>query len=132
MSASTILIVEDEAIVAMDLAGKLERLGYTVLGPVDRGEEAIELARQHRPSLPVIVMTYGSFAFLSRYTRANMLEVINQQYITTARSKGSTGLGLHIVFNIVTRTLGGTITCSSVPGQGTTFEMYMPISREDS
>jgi peptide/nickel transport system permease protein len=38
--------------------------------------------------LPVITLTYGGFAFLSRYTRANMLEVINQQYITTARSKG--------------------------------------------
>ncbi|MCL2025666.1 MAG: ABC transporter permease [Leptospirales bacterium] len=38
--------------------------------------------------LPVITLTYGSFAFLSRYTRANMLEVINQQYITTARAKG--------------------------------------------
>lgn len=38
--------------------------------------------------LPVVTLTYGGFAFLSRYTRANMLEVINQQYITTARSKG--------------------------------------------
>jgi len=38
--------------------------------------------------LPVITLTYGSFAFLSRYTRANLLEVINQQYITTARAKG--------------------------------------------
>jgi peptide/nickel transport system permease protein len=40
--------------------------------------------------LPVITLTYGSFAFLARYTRANMLEVINQQYITTARAKGLT------------------------------------------
>lgn len=39
-------------------------------------------------ALPVVTLTYGSFAFLSRYTRANMLEVINQQYITTARAKG--------------------------------------------
>jgi peptide/nickel transport system permease protein len=38
--------------------------------------------------LPVITLTYGEFAFLSRYTRANMLEVINQQYIMTARAKG--------------------------------------------
>ena len=38
--------------------------------------------------LPVITLTYGGFAFLSRYARANMLEVINQQYITTARAKG--------------------------------------------
>ncbi|MCX7678803.1 MAG: ABC transporter permease [Spirochaetes bacterium] len=40
--------------------------------------------------LPVITLTYGSFAFLSRYARANMLEVINQQYIIAARSKGLT------------------------------------------
>ena len=38
--------------------------------------------------LPVVTLTYGSFAFLSRYARANMLEVISQQYITTARAKG--------------------------------------------
>jgi len=38
--------------------------------------------------LPVITLTYSGFAFLSRYTRANMLEVINQQYIITARAKG--------------------------------------------
>ncbi len=38
--------------------------------------------------LPVVTLTYGSFAFLARFTRANMLEVINQQYIMTARSKG--------------------------------------------
>lgn len=38
--------------------------------------------------LPVATLTYGSFAFLARYTRANMLEVIGQQYIITARAKG--------------------------------------------
>jgi len=38
--------------------------------------------------LPVVTLTYGGFAFLARYTRANMLEVISQQYIMTARSKG--------------------------------------------
>lgn len=38
--------------------------------------------------LPVITLTYGSLAFLARYSRANMLEVINQQYITTAKAKG--------------------------------------------
>ncbi|MFW5769899.1 MAG: ABC transporter permease [Spirochaetota bacterium] len=38
--------------------------------------------------LPVVTLTYSGFAFLSRYTRATMLEVINQQYIITARAKG--------------------------------------------
>ncbi len=38
--------------------------------------------------LPVLVSAFGGLAGLSRYTRANMLEVIRQDYITTARAKG--------------------------------------------
>ena len=38
--------------------------------------------------LPVICLTYGGFAFLSRFTRSSMLEVIRQDYIRTARAKG--------------------------------------------
>jgi signal transduction histidine kinase len=52
---------------------------------------------------------------------------IFEPFFTTARSQGSTGLGLHIVFNIVTRTLGGTIACESAPGQGTAFRVTMPV-----
>ena len=52
---------------------------------------------------------------------------IFEPFFTTARSQGSTGLGLHIVFNIVTRTLGGTVSCESAPGQGTRFQVVMPV-----
>lgn len=52
---------------------------------------------------------------------------IFEPFYTTARAKGSTGLGLHIVFNIVTNTLGGTITCCSALGHGTTFQVRMPV-----
>ncbi len=38
--------------------------------------------------LPIFCMTYGSLAVLSRYMRTSMLEVIRQDYITTARAKG--------------------------------------------
>jgi peptide/nickel transport system permease protein len=38
--------------------------------------------------LPTICLTYGSLAFLSRQMRAAMLEVINQDFIRTARAKG--------------------------------------------
>ncbi len=38
--------------------------------------------------LPVVCLTYGGFAFLSRFSRATMLEVIRQDYIRTARAKG--------------------------------------------
>lgn len=39
-------------------------------------------------ALPVFVMTYGSFAYLSRQMRTGMLEIIRQDYIRTAMAKG--------------------------------------------
>jgi peptide/nickel transport system permease protein len=38
--------------------------------------------------LPVLVSGLGGLAGLSRYTRSSMLEVLRQDYITTARAKG--------------------------------------------
>jgi two-component system, cell cycle sensor histidine kinase and response regulator CckA len=51
MPKITILIVEDETIVAEDLARKLERLGYGIAGTTALGEEAITLTRELQPSL---------------------------------------------------------------------------------
>lgn len=51
MAKASILIVEDEAIVAADLANKLGQLGYKVCGQTARGEEAIDLARDRHPDL---------------------------------------------------------------------------------
>ena len=39
-------------------------------------------------ALPVLCLTYGSFAGLSRYMRSGMMEVLRQDYIRTARAKG--------------------------------------------
>jgi signal transduction histidine kinase len=50
-SGARIMIVEDERILALDLAETLDELGYTVAGMASRGEEAIELARQLSPQL---------------------------------------------------------------------------------
>ena len=38
--------------------------------------------------LPIAIATFGSLAGLSRYMRSSMLEVLSQDYITTARAKG--------------------------------------------
>jgi len=46
-----ILIVEDEAIVAMDIQARLELQGYTVVGPVSNGVAAVALALDVRPDL---------------------------------------------------------------------------------
>jgi peptide/nickel transport system permease protein len=39
-------------------------------------------------SLPVLTLTYGSLAGLSRYMRSGMLDTLRQDYIRTARAKG--------------------------------------------
>jgi Bacteriophytochrome (light-regulated signal transduction histidine kinase) len=56
-SGARIMIVEDERILALDLAETLDELGYTVAGMASRGDEAIELARRLDPQL--ILMDVG-------------------------------------------------------------------------
>ena len=46
------------------------------------------LDRAHHLVLPVIVLMGASVASYSRYMRASMLEVINSDYVRTARAKG--------------------------------------------
>jgi DNA-binding LytR/AlgR family response regulator len=46
-----VLVVEDEAALALDLAELLEKEGYTVVGPAARGPQALELFRRHRVDL---------------------------------------------------------------------------------
>ncbi|MEJ8570137.1 HAMP domain-containing sensor histidine kinase [Microbaculum marinum] len=52
-------------------------------------------------------------------------------FFTTGRSLGSTGLGLHIVYNLVTGLLQGKIDVESTPGQGTRFIIELPAAVED-
>lgn len=51
-----------------------------------------------------------------------------EPFFTTARSNGGTGLGLYIVYNLVTQKLHGTISCSSQLGVGTKFIIKVPLN----
>lgn len=50
-------------------------------------------------------------------------------FFTTKRGNGGTGLGLHIVYNLVTQTLGGTINCESEENMGTAFTITIPLEK---
>lgn len=49
-----VVIAEDEAIVRLDLKEIMEEEGYEVVGETGRGDEAVELVRQHRPDLAIL------------------------------------------------------------------------------
>ena len=51
-------------------------------------------------------------------------------FFTTGRDRGSTGLGLHIVYNLVTGRLQGTISVDSRLGEGTRFTIDLPMVAE--
>lgn len=57
---------------------------------------------------------------------------IYDPFFTTKRGQGGSGLGLQIVYNLVTQTLCGKIQCQSVLGEGTKFAIEFPANLEGS
>jgi peptide/nickel transport system permease protein len=82
------------ALLLMDFLGV--RLGlFPIAGIRSLGHEYLSWGGQiwdmaHHLILPVFVSAFGGLAGFSRYMRSNMLEVIRQDYILTARAKGLT------------------------------------------
>jgi signal transduction histidine kinase len=60
---------------------------------------------------------------------AATLSRIFEPFFTTTRTLGGSGLGLSIVYNLVTRTLGGEIRAASEPGKGTVFTIVAPLGQ---
>ncbi|MBF0444747.1 MAG: HAMP domain-containing histidine kinase [Magnetococcales bacterium] len=51
-----------------------------------------------------------------------------EPFFTTARDRGGSGLGMHIVYNLVTQALDGKIECKSTLGEGVVFEIIFPTT----
>ena len=113
----------------------IRSLNYEYLTPIaamiDLGKHLV---------LPVLLSAFGGLAGFSRYMRANMLEVIRQDYITTARAKGlseRTVIFKHALRNAllpvitilglsVPGLIGGSVifeTIFAIPGMGQLFYM---------
>ena len=104
MNKIKILIVEDEAIIALDMQERLSRLGYQVCGITSTGEKAINLAETTSPNIVLMDMKlkgnmHGietaniikekfsiSSIFLTAYTDTNTIkqikESLNKEFIS--------------------------------------------------
>lgn len=71
----------------------------------------------------IIEMTYADDG---KGIPAALLNRIYDPFFTTRRGTGGSGLGLHIVYNLVTGTLRGQISVESEPGRGTKFIVRFP------
>lgn len=58
---------------------------------------------------------------------AEMLDKVFDPFVTTRRGQGGTGLGLNIVFNLIVKQFGGTISVTSTVGQGASFVLRIPV-----
>jgi len=119
----------------------LRSLNYEYLTP---WAQFIDLAKHL--VLPVFISAFGGLAGLSRYMRANMLEVIRQDYIMTARAKGLSEREViykHALRNAllpaitilglsIPGLIGGSVifeTIFAIPGMGQLF--YMSVMARD-
>ncbi|MCP5079078.1 MAG: hybrid sensor histidine kinase/response regulator [Psychromonas sp.] len=57
-----------------------------------------------------------------------IISMIFEPFFTTKRATGGSGLGLSIVYNLITQNLGGEVNCESEVGKGTTFRISLPSS----
>lgn len=56
----------------------------------------------------------------------NLSRIFNP-FFTTKRANGGTGLGLHIIYNLITQKLHGSIHAQSEEGKGLTMNMKFPL-----
>lgn len=74
----------------------------------------------------VILRISDNGSGMDEHTRQHMME----PFFTTARSKGGSGLGMNIVYNLVTHSLKGKIKIESTPDQGTDIFITLPLNIE--
>jgi C4-dicarboxylate-specific signal transduction histidine kinase len=71
-----------------------------------------------------------SYADNGRGMQEDARRRIFEPFFTTRRGQGGSGLGMHIVFNLVTQVLRGSIEFDSAPGHGVYFSISIPLGQE--
>ncbi|MDK1288734.1 sensor histidine kinase [Pseudoalteromonas umbrosa] len=76
---------------------------------------------QHHQTLEIIYQDNG--VGVSNAVKKRIFD----PFVTTKRGEGGSGLGMHLVYNLITQALGGTITLSDDNKKGTKFIITLPL-----
>jgi signal transduction histidine kinase len=57
----------------------------------------------------------------------DQVKMLFEPFYTTKRGSGGSGLGTHVIYNLVTSTLHGKITVQSEPNKGLRYDISVPI-----
>ncbi|MGB7443741.1 MAG: ATP-binding sensor histidine kinase [Coleofasciculaceae cyanobacterium] len=87
-------------------------------------EDAGHLMFEFKQEVSQIILEYSDDG--KGIIQENLSKIFNP-FFTTKRGQGGSGLGLHIVYNLVTQKLKGTIECESQFGAGTKFTIKLPL-----
>ena len=88
----------------------------------ESGTVVVRCAAQGEDAVALVVEDDG------RGMDASVVRRIFDPFFTTKLGKGGSGLGMHIVHNIVTNVLGGQVEVISAPGEGTRLVVRLPRS----
>jgi two-component system NtrC family sensor kinase len=121
LGADAIEIFSDPGAISQIITNLIMNSLIHAYEPDEEGKLSIDVSPQHTE----LIIHYSDEG---KGMPQHVVEQIFNPFFTTNRSGGGTGLGMHIVYNLVTQSLGGTIRCESRIGVGTSFIIQIPMN----
>lgn len=102
-----------------------------IMMPETKGLESVLLIREQETLMNIPFIQRVKIVMTTALDEANRAKVFDPFFTTKEVGRG-TGLGLAISHDIVTRKHGGSLTFSTILGEGTTFTIRLPIKRANA
>ncbi|MGB2426499.1 MAG: sensor histidine kinase, partial [Alteromonas sp.] len=91
------------------------------LDEIEEGEIVIKATLSGKRNLHIVYTDNG------KGIPDELRKRIFDPFVTTKRGQGGSGLGMHLVYNLVTQALNGSITVESATNEGVKFDIIFPV-----
>ena len=119
----------DKIMVIQSFPGSFSRILTNLM--LNSLQHGFERQQPHNIWLSYKLLADGQLELTYQDDGAGMTQQVQarifEPFFTTAQQDGASGLGLSIVYNLVTQQLKGSIVCHSAPGKGTSFVLTLPV-----